>query len=106
MVARLIVAELTAILTERADLGVPADCLVWIDGCEAIGRALASGLLALGEATGTSVVLGATDDAAVADLADLVNVLVVRGQAHHHDEVRVRVRRPRPRLVNGCRAVR
>ena len=29
------VADLAAILAERSAVGVPEDCLVWIDGCNA-----------------------------------------------------------------------
>ena len=104
MMARLAVADLTGILTDRADLGVRADCLVWINGCEPVGRGLLSELLMLGEATGTCVVLGTTDNAAVEVLAAQVNVLVVRGREPNSEQVSIRVRGPRPRLVKATRA--
>jgi hypothetical protein len=100
MVARLVVADLLAILSERGDIGAPADCLVLVDGCEAIGRGLLSELLALEPATGTSVVLGTTDRAASADLAGRVGVMVERGRARP-DEVAMLVRGPRPRQVRA-----
>jgi hypothetical protein len=106
MVARLAVADLTWLLGQRRASGSPADCLVWIDGCEAIGRDLLSELLALGQAGGTSVVLGATDGAAADDLAGLVNVVVSTGAAHQVGDLALRFRGPLPRLVEGCRAVR
>jgi len=106
MVARLAVAELTWLLAERREHGVPADCLAWIDDCEAIGRGLLSELLALGQAAGASLVLGATDGAAADDLAGLVNVVVCTGSAQHPGDMAVRVRGPLPRLVKGCLAVR
>lgn len=100
MVARLAVADLIALLSERGDRGASADCLVSIDGCEPIGRGLLSDLLALGRASGTSVVLGATEGAASADLAGRVNVLVARDRARP-GEVALRVRGPRPRHVRA-----
>jgi len=106
MVARLAVADLTWLLAQRRDSGSPADCVVWIDGCEAIGRDLLSELLALGQAGGTSVVLGATEGAVADDLADLVNVVISTGSAHQLGDLALRVRDPLPRLVEGCRAVR
>jgi hypothetical protein len=106
MVARLAIADLTWLLAERRHSGVRADCLVWIDGCNAIGRGLLSELLALGRAAGASVVLGATEGAAADDLAGLVNVVVTTGSEQHPGEIALRVRAPSPRLVEGWRAVR
>jgi hypothetical protein len=81
MLARLAVADLTDKLAQRAEIGAPADCLAWINGCEAIGEEQLSGLLAFGPATGTAVVLGTTAGAAAASLVGQVNVLAVRGRA-------------------------
>ncbi len=81
MLARLAVADLTDKLAQRAEIGAPADCLAWINGCEAIGEEQLSGLLAVGPATGTAVVLGTTAGAAAASLVGQVNVLAVRGRA-------------------------
>jgi hypothetical protein len=106
MVARLAVADLTWSLAERRDCGAPADCVVWINDCDAIGRDLMSELLALGQAAGASVVFGATEGAAADELADLVNVVVSTGAAQQLGDLAVRVRGPVPRLVEGCRAVR
>jgi hypothetical protein len=142
MVARLAVADLTGKLAERAEIGAPADCLAWINGCEAIGDEQLSGLIALGPATGTAVLLGTTAGAAAASLAGQVNVLAVRGRAPtglddrrpappgrmgagddpslqdaarlperrpaqgRNDTLSLRVRGPRPRRADGCRAVR
>jgi hypothetical protein len=157
MVARLAVADLTGTLADRAEIGAPADCLAWINGCEAIGEEQLSALIAVGPATGTAVLLGTTARAAAASLACQVNVLVVRGRAptgldgrrlpppgrahtgldgrrlpppgragagddpslqdaarlpgrrlaqERNDTISLRVRGPRPRRADGCRAVR
>lgn len=83
MVARLAVADLSSILAERGDLGTPADCLVWINGCDAVDQAPLAALLALGPAAGTAVLLGTAAAAAAVGLADRVSVLAVRGRAPH-----------------------
>jgi hypothetical protein len=81
MVARLAVADLAGILAERAGLGAPADSLIWINGCEAIGAAQLTALLALGPGSGTAVLLGTTAGAVAGRLAAEVNIVAVRGQA-------------------------
>ncbi|HUZ52909.1 MAG TPA: hypothetical protein VMU94_10325 [Streptosporangiaceae bacterium] len=81
MVARLAVADLAGILAGRAGLGAPADCLVWINGCEAIDQAHLAALLALGPGTGTAVLLSTTAGGTAARLAGQVNVVAIRGRA-------------------------
>ena len=81
MAARLAVADLAGILAERAGLDAPADCLVWINGCEAIDEAQLAALLALGPDTGTAVLLSTAVGRAAARLERQVNVLVIRGRA-------------------------
>lgn len=79
MIARLVVADLIEHLADRSDLGSRADCLVWINGCEAIDARQLAVLVALGERTGTAVVLGTAIGAVAAGLAADVNVVAVRG---------------------------
>ncbi len=79
MIARLVVADLIENLAERSDLRGRADCLVWINGCEAIDRRQLAVLVALGERTGTSVVLGTAHGSATVKIAADVNVIAVRG---------------------------
>ena len=81
-------------------------------------------LLAVGESTGTAVVLGTANGSAAAGLAADVNVVAVRGvsapdevgdvdladalaefhAAGRQEALSIRVRRPRARLIAGCRA--
>jgi hypothetical protein len=79
MIARLVVADLINTLAGCGDLGGRIDCLVWINGCEAIDRRQIAALVALGERTGTAVVLGTVIGSAAAALATDVNVVAVRG---------------------------
>jgi hypothetical protein len=81
MVAKLVVADLIENLAERSDLGSRADCLVWINGCEAVDPRQLAVLVALGERTGVAVVLGTALGAAAARLATDVNVIAVRGDS-------------------------
>lgn len=145
MIARLVAADLVETLAERSDLGSRADCLVWINGCEAIDHRQLAVLTALGERTGTAIVLGTTLGAEGARIAADVNVVAVRGTSpagltappvgqaapapgsaglpapiHHEladvlarfhapgcsDALSFAVRRPRPRLVAGCKVLR
>jgi hypothetical protein len=136
MVARLAVADLLEVLAERSDREAPADCLVWINGCEVIDPTQLAVLVAIGGRTGTAVMLGTASDRAAARLVGEVNVVAVRGPApglagqpgepagvslstygsnglpEHQlrsqgpDTLVVRVAGPQPRLVTGCRAVR
>jgi hypothetical protein len=79
--ARRVLAGLLASLRRRADLGAPADCLVWLSGCEAADPRLLGDLLATGGRAGTAVLLSTTADPVVARLAGQVNALLVRGPA-------------------------
>lgn len=129
MIARLAVADVIEILTERRDLGSHADGLVWINGCEAIGQSQLRDLVALGERTGTAVVLGTALGSAATTIAADMNVVTVRGaspagqgQAPIHDDMAdllttfhapgypdvlsLAVRAPSPRRLAGCKVVR
>jgi len=80
-VARLVVAELAATLRERSEIGVPEDCLVWINGCDAVEPAgLRELLAAAGCCRGTAIVLGTASGRIAAGLAGQVNVIVLAGQ--------------------------
>ena len=81
MAARLAVADLAGILAERAGLGAPADCLVWINGCEAIERSAAGRPAGARAAHRDGPLLSTTAGAAAARLAGHVNIVAVRGQA-------------------------
>jgi hypothetical protein len=59
-VARRSLTELSAVLTSLRDLGLRGDCLVWVTGCDAVEPEITIGLLELGQATGTCVLLSTT----------------------------------------------
>jgi len=128
--ARQVLACLLTVLTRRADLAAPADCLVWLDGCDAADPLTLRDLVAVGGPTGTAVLLTSAVGSTVAKLAGQVNVLVVRGPAppgvtdctgvpesllveRTADALALHVRgpgpdwprRPAPRLLTGCRAI-
>lgn len=79
MITRLVVADLTWTLAERARLAAPADCVVWINGCDREDLGDLARLSAAGRACGTAVLVGATGAAAVQRIAAGVNVVLVRG---------------------------
>lgn len=79
MLARLAVADLIENLARRSDDGSRVDCMVWINGCELIDDRQVRALLALGERTGTAVVLGSAAGPVAAGLGSAVNVVAVRG---------------------------
>ena len=79
MVAQLVMADLAGILADRASLGARADCLIWINGVEAIARGQLAAQLALGPAAGAVTLLSTAVPAAAGWLADQVNVVAVRG---------------------------
>jgi len=72
-------SELAGTLTSVRELGLRADCLAWVAGCEAADASRLSGLLALGHATGTAVVLSTTSPEFAADLAAGAGVVVASG---------------------------
>ena len=77
MVARLVIADLARVLTERA--GVPADCLVWVNGVEGIDQDLAA-MARGGQRAGMATLLSTASGQAARALADRVNVVLVRGR--------------------------
>ena len=78
MVAQLVIADLTRLLGGRA--GVPADGLIWINGCETMDTTALAALAACGRRSGLATMLGSTGGPVTAALAGQVNVVVVRGQ--------------------------
>ena len=111
MIARLAVADLTRILADLAQSQVRTDCLVWINGCEAVGRRQLADLVALGPATGTAVLVSTAADAAAGRLAADVGTVLVRGPAPPSlgteqpglaaDALCLHARGPRERVVTG-----
>jgi hypothetical protein len=73
------VSDLVGTLTNLQNLGLRADCLAWVSGCEATDPSLLSDLQALGYATGTAVVLSATSPGIAADLAGEAGLVVASG---------------------------
>jgi hypothetical protein len=124
MIARLALADVTAILAELADLGEPSDCLIWVNGCELVAPSQLRALVGVGSSAGAAVLLGTAADSAGATLAAEVNVVAIRGHAppslrveglalparpapgQHRDALSLVVRAPRPRMLTSCRAVR
>lgn len=80
MVAKLVLADLLKVLADRAALNAPADCLAWINGCEAGDLEGVAALLAAGPAAGSAVVVSTGAGAVAERLASLINVVAVRGQ--------------------------
>lgn len=120
MIARLVVADLIDNLMWRGDAGYRGDSAVWINGCEMIDSRQLSVLIALGERTGTAVLLGTADASAAARLAAEVNVVAARGSvpgeigvdglpallaAGQPEQLALSVQRPVARLA-ACVAVR
>jgi hypothetical protein len=78
MVARLVAADLMRVLAERA--GRTADCLLWINGCEAMDVAWIAAVLESCQAAGAATMLSTADAGAAAALAARLNVVIVRGR--------------------------
>jgi hypothetical protein len=81
MAGRLVVADLTTVLSGLRDQHLRADCLAWVHGCEAVDRPSLAALLGLGPATGTAVLLSTGSAAAAASLARAAGVVVSSGPA-------------------------
>lgn len=77
--ARRAVADLAEVLSGLRELGLRADCLTWISGCESVDNASLSELLAIGPLTGTAIILSTPSPAHAASLAPSAGVLVVSG---------------------------
>ncbi len=70
------VADLSAVLARVRDLGLRADCLVWISGCEGVGVDVLSRLCGLGPPTGTAVLLSTAAAGHADDLRSAAAVVV------------------------------
>lgn len=81
MVARLVLADLTAVLRRLHERDLSGDSLVWLNGCEAASRPDLTSLLALAPATGTAVLLTTTQPAVAASLAPVARVILSAGPA-------------------------
>ncbi len=77
--AELAVSGLVRILGDHSPLLGPTDCLVWINGCEAIEQGQLARLCELGASAGAAVVLSTTDGTLAADLTTRLNVTLIRG---------------------------
>src|SRR5215469_929785 len=77
--ARQAVRDLAGTLTTLRELGLRSDCVAWVSGCEAADVSSLSGLLALGHATGTAVVLSSTSAGFAAELAAEAGMVVATG---------------------------
>lgn len=82
MVARLALADVTAVLRELRDWRLRGDGLLWVHGCAAGDKhrlAELTELAELGRATGTAVLLSTVSTAAAALLAPAVGMVVAGG---------------------------
>jgi len=78
-----ILGDPTGMLTSLAELGLHADALVWVHGCERAGQALPALLTAVRRA-GCCVLLSTTDQAAADELAAAAAVVLVAGPSPRH----------------------
>ncbi|HTX83785.1 MAG TPA: hypothetical protein VME44_16490 [Streptosporangiaceae bacterium] len=79
-VARRAVAGLSAVLAGLRDLGLRGDCLAWVTSCDGVEPGIMTGLLELGQATGTSVLLSTTSTTHAASLAAQAGMTVDFGR--------------------------
>ncbi len=77
--ARAAVRCLCDVLDGLRALGLQADCLAWISGCDLADSAFLSELLAVGPLTGTATVLSTASHAYGAALAAATGVVVITG---------------------------
>jgi hypothetical protein len=103
MIARLVLADFSRVLTDRA--GAPADCLIWINGCDALGDSRIAAAITGGTQAGVATVVGTAAGTAAVALEGQVNVVAV-GDDGRCDALSVRVRRPVPRFLPDCQVVR
>jgi hypothetical protein len=77
--AQRVIDYLAGVLVGLRDLGLRADCVVWISGCEVVNHDSLAGLVGLGPETGTAVLLSTVRAAHAAGLASVVGTIVAAG---------------------------
>jgi hypothetical protein len=77
--ARQAVGDLCGVLVGLRDLGLRADCLAWVSSCDRADPDSLAGLLELGPATGTSILLSTTSLRCAASLASRVGTTIACG---------------------------
>lgn len=78
--ARLVCADIAGVGEDLCGIGVDGDGLVWLYGCDALPEHVLARLVADGSAAGLPVLITTTSPAA-ADLAGLVNAVLIHGLA-------------------------
>ena len=76
MLTRLVVQDLLTTIAALDRIGVDGDGIVWLAGCGSMPRHSVTEMITRGPAAGWPVLATATSGPAVAELADLTNVLV------------------------------
>lgn len=79
--ARRALTELSAVLASLRDLGLRGDCLAWVTGCDVVETEITTGLLELGQVTGTCVLLSTTSMSYGASLMAQVGTTIECGRA-------------------------
>ena len=77
--ARHAAGDLSGVLAGLCGLGLRADCLAWVGNCDRVDLPSVAGLLELGPATGTSILLSTTSRTWAASLASRVGTTVEFG---------------------------
>jgi hypothetical protein len=76
MLTRLVVQDLLTTIAALDRIGVDGDGIVWLAGCGSMPRHSVTEMITRGPAAGWPVLATATSGPAVAELADLTNVVV------------------------------
>ena len=74
-----VVDDLASVLADLRDLGLRADCIAWIIGCDVVDADCLAALVRLGAETGTAVLLSTTSAAHAAGLAAVAGTIVAAG---------------------------
>lgn len=98
--------ELAGVLASLRELGLRADCLAWISGCEQVEPDVLAHLLSLGPVTGTAVVLSTCSRARAAILAPQVRVVIAGGPIPDDLALRLAERPPAGLSPSGRSAAR
>jgi hypothetical protein len=73
------VADLTSVLTDLAGLGLRADALAWIHGCERVSPAAVRALISAGRSAGCAVLLSTADQITAETLASAAGTILTGG---------------------------